>query len=55
MCFNPGTSAKLCLALANANINIRMLDQGSSELNIIVGVTDKDYESAIKAIYHAFY
>lgn len=55
MCFNPGTSAKLCTALANANINIRMLDQGSSELNIIVGVTDTDYESAIKAIYHAFY
>lgn len=55
MCHNPGTSAKLCTALANANINIRMLDQGSSELNIIVGVTDVDYEAAIKAIYHAFY
>ena len=55
MCFNPGTSAKLCSGLAKVNINIRMLDQGSSEMNIIVGVADTDYEEAIKAIYYAFY
>ena len=55
MCFNPGTSAKLCSGLAKVNINIRMLDQGSSEMNIIVGVSDSDYEEAIKAIYYAFY
>lgn len=52
---NTGTSAKLCSALAENNINIRMIDQGSSELNIIVGVSEEDYEKAIKAIYHKFY
>jgi aspartate kinase len=55
MSFTPGTSAKLCTALAQANVNIRMLDQGSSELNIIVGVSEQDYNKAINAIYHAFY
>lgn len=50
----PGVSAKLFTALANENINIRMIDQGSSEMNIIVGVENKDFENAIKAIYNAF-
>lgn len=54
MAFNPGTAAKLCGALAKANVNIRMIDQGSSEMNIIVGVSSIDYENAIKAIYRAF-
>ena len=54
MSFHPGTAAKLCGALAQANINIRMIDQGSSELNIIVGVSTTDYERAIDAIYRAF-
>ena len=49
-----GTAAKLFTALANAHINIRMIDQGSSELNIIVGVENKDFENAISAIYNAF-
>ena len=49
-----GTAAKLFTALANAHINIRMIDQGSSELNIIVGVENKDFENAIKAIYATF-
>ena len=49
-----GTAARLFTALANAHINIRMIDQGSSELNIIVGVENKDFEEAIKAIYGAF-
>ncbi len=49
-----GTAARLFTALANAHINIRMIDQGSSELNIIVGVENKDFENAIKAIYNAF-
>jgi len=49
-----GTAARLFTALANAHINIRMIDQGSSELNIIVGVENKDFENAIKAIYHVF-
>lgn len=54
MSFRPGTAAKLCEALAKANVNIRMIDQGSSELNIIVAVATQDYEKAVNAIYHAF-
>ncbi len=49
-----GTSARLFTALADAGVNIRMIDQGSSEMNIIVGVEEKDFETAIKAIYGAF-
>lgn len=50
----PGTSATLFGALAAAEVNIRMIDQGSSEMNIIVGVQNKDFNKAIKAIYDAF-
>lgn len=49
-----GTAGKLFSALADEKINIRMIDQGSSELNIIVGVENKDFENAIKAIYRVF-
>ena len=49
-----GCSAKLFTALANAHINVRMIDQGSSELNIIVGVAEADFERAIRAIHDAF-
>ena len=49
-----GTSARLFTALGNAGVNIRMIDQGSSEMNIIVGVENKDFETAIRAIYDAF-
>lgn len=49
-----GTAAKLFSALAAAHVNIRMIDQGSSEQNIIVGVEDADLATAIKAIYAAF-
>ena len=49
-----GTAGKLFTALAKEDINIRMIDQGSSELNIIIGVNEKDFETATKAIYHAF-
>jgi aspartate kinase len=54
MASRTGTSAKLFGALAEAGINIRMIDQGSSEMNIIVGVAEKDFEKAIRAIYKAF-
>jgi aspartate kinase len=54
MAYQPGISAKLFTALGNGNINIRMIDQGSSEINIIVAVEDKDFEKAIQAIYDAF-
>lgn len=49
-----GLSAKLFTALADANINIRMIIQGSSELNIIIGINESLYEKAIKVIYQAF-
>ena len=54
MSSRPGVSAKLFTALADANVNIRMIDQGSSEMNIIVGVKNSDFNAAIKAIYEAF-
>ena len=41
-------------AISNADINIRMIDQGSSELNIIVGVEERDFEKASDAIYREF-
>ncbi len=49
-----GVSAKLFTALYEAGVNIRMIDQGSSEMNIIIGVENKDFETAIRAIYGAF-
>lgn len=49
-----GTSAMLFGALGEAGVNIRMIDQGSSELSIIVGVEMRDFETAIRAIYDAF-
>ena len=49
-----GTASKLFRALAVADINVRMIDQGSSELNIIVGVDGKDFERAVSAIYYEF-
>lgn len=55
MSSKTGTAAKLFTALANEKINIKMIDQGSSEMNIIVGIATADYESAVKAIYNAFF
>lgn len=49
-----GTAGRIFSALAHARINIRMIDQGSSELNIIIGVDNNDFELAIKAIYDIF-
>lgn len=54
MMHTPGMAAKLFGALAGARVNIRMIDQGSSELNIIVGVDVADFEKAVRAIYAAF-
>lgn len=50
-----GTSARLFKAMAEANINAKLIDQGSSELNIIVGVKNEDCERCISAIYHEFF
>jgi aspartate kinase len=49
-----GTSARLFNALDKAGINVRLIDQGSSEQNIIVGVDNLDFENATRAIYRAF-
>lgn len=54
MSFKPGSASTLIGALAQEKINIRMIDQGSSEMNIIVGISTSDYEKAINAIYQAF-
>jgi len=50
----PGMAGRLFIALAKAGVNVRMIDQGSSELNIIVGVQAADFETAVRAIYDAF-
>lgn len=49
-----GTAGRIFSALAHANVNVKMIDQGSSELNIIIGVENRDFESAVKAIYDIF-
>ena len=49
-----GIAAKLFIALRDAEVNVRVINQGSSELNIIVGVSPTDYERAVNAIYRAF-
>ena len=49
-----GTAGRIFSALAHKNINVKMIDQGSSELNIIIGVANDDFETAIKAIYDIF-
>ncbi len=49
-----GVSAKLFTALCGAGVNVRMIDQGSSEMNIIVGVESDDFKTAVRAIYNAF-
>ena len=49
-----GTAGRIFSALAHVNVNVKMIDQGSSELNIIIGVANDDFETAIKAIYDIF-
>lgn len=49
-----GTAGRIFSALAHASVNVKMIDQGSSELNIIIGVSNEDFETAIKAIYDIF-
>ena len=54
MAQQTGTAAKIFAALSDANINIRMIDQGSSEMNILVGIENSHFEKGIQAIYNAF-
>ena len=48
-------AARLLKSLAENNINLRLIDQGSSELNIIIGVDNVDFENSVKAIYNEFF
>lgn len=50
-----GTSARLFTALSQAGVNVRMIDQGSSEINIIVGIDNADYEKCVRAVYYEFF
>ncbi len=54
MAYTVGIAARLFTALADAGINIRMIDQGSSEINIITGIEGEGLEKAIRAIYNTF-
>ncbi|WP_286979258.1 aspartate kinase [Haliea sp.] len=54
MARTPGIAAKVFSALASAGVNVRLINQGASELNIIVGVAPDDYAPALRAIYNAF-
>ncbi len=54
MCRTRGVAARIFAALAHARINVRMIDQGSSELNVIVAVKENDFEQAIRCIYEMF-
>ena len=49
-----GVAGRIFSALAHEYINIKMIDQGSSEYNIIIGVKNEDFNAAIKAIYNMF-
>ena len=55
MVYRRGVAAKVFSALAQADVNIRMIDQGSSEINIIVGIDEDDYEKAVNVLYQAFF
>ena len=54
MVHTPGIAAQVFTALAAAGINVRLINQGASELNIIVGVAPEDYAPAVRALYRAF-
>jgi len=54
MRFTRGTAGRIFSALAHAHINVKIIDQGSCELNIIIGVKDTDFKNAIRAIYEIF-
>ena len=54
MAFRPGISGKIFAALGEADINIRMINQGPDELNIIFGVDNKDFKEAIRVLYDSF-
>ena len=54
MVSTKGTASKIFSSLSDGDVNIKMIDQGSSELNIIIGVKNEDFEKAMNAIYSVF-
>ena len=54
MAYRVGVSGRLFSALRNAGVNVRMISQGASEINVIIGVAAEDYEKAVRAIYAEF-
>ena len=54
MAYQPGVSGKIFAKLGENGVNIRMITQGPEELNIIVGVEEKDFEQAIRVLYNSF-
>jgi len=54
MAYRVGVAGRLFAALKDASVNVRMISQGASEINIIVGVAAEDYEKAVRAIYGEF-
>ena len=54
MAFRPGISGKIFATLGEAGVNIRMINQGPDELNIIFGVDNQDFEKAIRVLYDSF-
>ena len=54
MAFRPGISGKIFATLGEAGVNIRMINQGPDELNIIFGVDNKDFKTAIRVLYDSF-
>ena len=55
MCYTPGMLAKACLALASAGISMSMVNQGSSEVSFMLAIRSQDRQSAVKALYKAFF
>ena len=55
MCYTAGMFAKACLALASAGINISMVNQGSSEVSFMIAIRSKDRDTAVRALYKAFF
>ena len=49
-----GVAARIFAALSHARINVKMIEQGSREMNVIIGIRDEDFENAIRAIYDVF-
>ena len=54
MAYQPGVSGKIFAKLGESGVNIRMITQGPEELNIIVGVEEKDFQQAIRVLYNSF-